>query len=234
MKDYVFVIWLIIVLLGVLSFMFAPMILEKRWNRKRDKERAENRKKANDKLAELFPLAIEEMKKKWKDITDDSVTRDDYSTRCRFYYKGFYFYLYVNDIELVEIHRDSDKVGTIAFDNVKTYMQTLGQLFNEADGIQYRSERVMNRLVNKLSKFHNGENEWKFIRDIPNKFELVKVLENSDNFLTLYIWERHVSAKIEKDGKVWASFGVTVNEDVDQFEAMNKVYNKIVQWEEFM
>ena len=234
MKDYFFVIWLIVVIFGILSFMFAPMILEKRWNRERDKERAERRKEANDKLAELFPLALEEMKKKWKEIFDDNVLTDAHGTRCRFYYRGFYFYVFVNDYGLAEIHRDGEKVGTIAFDNVETYVGTFAELFYDVDGIIERAERVMNRLAQKLMNFHGRDCEWKFVKDITCNIERKKVLEKDGHHLTLTVWEKYVLAKVEKDGKVWANYCAKVDEATDLFDAMNKVFEKIVQWEEFM
>ena len=237
MKDYVFVGWLIIVIFGVLSMIFAPMFFEKKWSRKRDKERAERRKQVNDKLAELFPLALAEMKKKWKDITDDIVKTNAYGTGFSFYYRGSIFYLFVNNLNFVEIDRNDKEVGTIAYHDVDHYIKTFGILFNEVDGDIEKLERVANRLATKLVDLHVVSPEWKqwkLVKDIDCGDGRIKVLERLEHRLVLKVQECQISATIRKDGKVWANYFVEIKDGIDHFDAVNKVFGKVVQWEEFM
>lgn len=234
MKDYVFVGWFVIVIFGVLSMIFAPMFFEKKCSRKRDKERAERKKRVNDKLAELFPLALAEMKKKWKDITDDNVKTDAYGTGFSFYYRGSIFYLFVNNLNFVEIERNGKEVGTIAYHDVDHYIKVFGILFNEVDGVVEKLERVANRLVSKLVDLHVGGQEWKLVKDIDCGDGRVKVLERLERRLVLKVQECEISATIRKDGKVWANYVVEIKDGIDHFDAVDRVFAKVVQWEEFM
>lgn len=233
-KEYVFVGWFVIVIFGVLLMIFAPTFFEKKWSRKRDKERAEKRKQVNDKLAELFPLALAEMKKKWKDITDDIVKTGTCGTWFSFYYRGSIFYIFVNNLNFVEIDRNGKEVGTLAYHDVDHYIKTFGILFNEVDGTVEKLERVANRLVNKLADLHVGGQEWKLVKDIDRGVEGIKVLERLEHRLVFKVQECQISVTIRKDGKVWANYVVEIKDGIDHFDAVDKVFRKVVQWEDFM
>lgn len=157
--------------------------------------------------------------------------------KVQFLLPRIHFHLFVNNLNFVEIDRNDKEVGTIAYHDVAHYIKTFGILFNEVDGDIEKLERVANRLANKLVDLHVVSPElkqWKLVKDIDYGDGRVKVLERLEHQLVLKVQECQISATIRKDGKVWANYCAKVDEATDLFDAMNKVFGKVVQWEEFM